>query len=236
MKKKILIFATSQLTFESFLLPIINRLKKNYSIILVSNFKSNHNKKYYGIKIFNLNIRRKISILSDIKNLMILSNFIKEEKFDLVFTITPKAGLIGMLSSFVNKVPKRIHIFTGQVWANKIFPFKLLLKSFDKLIFKFSTDILCDGFSQKKFLIQNGMSENITVLENGSICGVNTDKFKPSSVLKNKLRKKFLIKKEEIIFLYTGRISKDKGIENLLKVFKLLKNLNYKVKFFFCRK
>lgn len=232
MKKKILIFATSQLTIESFLLSHIQILKKKYDVVILTKFTSS--KKFFikGTKIYNINIDRKINIFNDLKNLIYILSFLKLHNFNLVFTITPKAGLLGMIAAYLNNVPVRIHIFTGQVWSGKKYFSRFILKYFDRLIANLSTETLCDSLAQKKFLIKNYFSKKIKVIRHGSVCGINTKKFTANITNKIKLRKKFKIDKNEIIFLYVGRINKDKGIYNLIKVFKLLDKHNYKIKFF----
>jgi len=229
MKKKILILATSQVTIESFLLPHIQKLKKKYDITILT--KLNRSKLVISnVKIFNINLDRKINFLNDVKNLIFLLNFLRLNTFNLIFTITPKAGLIGMLSAYVNRIPKRLHIFTGQVWSNKNFFIRNILKLFDKLIMILSNETLCDGKEQRKFLIKNSFSKKIKVLGNGSICGVDTDLFKSNKSQRIKLRKNFNFKNDEVIFLYVGRLNKDKGIYNILQVSKLLSDKNYKFK------
>ena len=232
MKKKILIIATSQITIESFLIPHIQKLKSKHEITVLTKFK-NSSFNIPKVKIYNINLNRKINFINDLKNLIYLINFLRSNFFNLVFTITPKAGLLGMLSAFINKVPCRIHIFTGQVWCKKNFFFKYLLKLFDKFIMLLTHQTLCDGKSQRKFLIENSFSTKIKVLGNGSICGVDTNFFKPNNLKKKNLRKKLKIKSNETIFLYVGRINRDKGIYNILKVSKMLSDFNYKFKFFF---
>jgi len=232
MKKKMLIFATSQMTIESFLMPHIKKLIKVFEIVIINKSSSSNLNYLKGIKVYNLNVDRKINIFNDIKNLIFLIKFLKKDKFDLIFTITPKAGLLGMFAAYINNIPHRIHIFTGQVWANKNIAYKLFLKFFDKLICNFSTEILCDGINQKKYLVQNGFSKSIKVIKNGSICGIDTKIFKPSLLNKKKLKKQFKISEDQIILIYVGRLSKDKGIHNLINTFKLLKKSDYKVNLF----
>ena len=235
MKQELLIIATSELTINSFLLPLINKLKKKVKITVISNFYSNKYNllKEQGITVYDLKISRNIKIISDLKILIQINKIIKKNDFKLIYTITPKAGLLGMFCGYMNNVPHRIHIFTGQVWANKSLIFKNFLKFLDKLIFYFSTDILCDGLNQKKFLKLNGFFKPITVINKGSICGVNTSIFKPSKKIKLLFRKKFNIKDGEKIFLYAGRMSREKGIRDLLNTFFRLRHNGYKVHFFF---
>ena len=137
-----------------------------------------------------------------------------------------------MIGAYLSNIPERIHIFTGQVWSDKKYFSRFILKFFDRLIAKLTTETLCDSLGQKHFLKENYFAKKIKVIRYGSVCGVNTNKFKVNIGNKVKLRKKFKIDKDEIIFLYVGRINKDKWIYNLIKVFKLLEKRNYKIKFF----
>ena len=57
-----------------------------------------------------------------------------KEKFDIVHSITPKAGFLNMLAAFLTGIPNRIHTYTGQVWVNKVRWKRSALKIFDKLI------------------------------------------------------------------------------------------------------
>ena len=233
MKKKILIIATSQISIESFLIPHIQKLKKKFQIVVVTNLVSANLKSIRGIKVLNLNISRKINIFNDVRNLIWILNYLRKNKFSLLFTITPKAGLLGMMAGFFWRIPIRIHIFTGQVWANKSLFYKSFLKLFDKIIFYLSTEILCDSLNQKYFLIKNGFSKNIKVIHYGSVCGIDSELYKPSYLNKKRLRKKYKVFKKEIVFLHVGRLNEDKGIENIIEVFTRLKKLNYHVRFFF---
>ena len=75
-EKKILILATSQVTIESFLLPHIEKLKKKYDITILT--KLNFNRLVISeVKIYNINIDRKINILNDFKNVIFLYKLFK---------------------------------------------------------------------------------------------------------------------------------------------------------------
>ena len=58
--------------------------------------------------------------------------------------------------------------------------------------------------------------------------GIDTEKFNVNIDIE-KERKKFNIKKEDRVFLYTGRIVKEKGIKELVLAFNKIKNKNYKL-------
>ena len=61
---------------------------------------------------------------------------------------------------------------------------------------------------------------NFFLINNGSIKGVDTNKFKPDNNLRKKLRLKYNLRLNDIAIIYFGRLDKNKGIYDLIKVFK----------------
>lgn len=196
---------------------IIANLEKNQS--LLESFSNE-------VKIINLPIERDIKIFFDLKALLILISIFKKNKFSLVHSVSPKAGLLSSISSYLVRVPIRIHTFTGQVWYTKKGMMRWLLIFFDKTIVKLNTNILIDSFSQQKFLINNGVvsKDNSIVLGSGSICGVDINRFKPSFSNRDCIRKELDIDKDSLVFLFVGRLKKDKGLFELAEAFKNINN------------
>ncbi|HBN8358999.1 TPA: glycosyltransferase, partial [Pseudomonas aeruginosa] len=79
-------------------------------------------------------IPRKISPLSDLLALYKLWRFFRKERFDIVHSTTPKAGLLCALAGKLAFVPIRLHTFTGQPWVGLKGLKYLLSKGSDKLI------------------------------------------------------------------------------------------------------
>lgn len=223
--KKICIVVSTPMTVKAFLLKHIELLEKDYIIYVVSDEKVDFNTKY-GLNVIShkIPINRKIDILKDIKSIYLLYKFFSKEKFDLVLSVTPKAGLVSSIASFFSKIPNRLHFFTGQVWATKKGLFRFVLKKIDTLIASLNTINLTDSFSQRDFLVSEKVVQdtNIKVLHKGSISGVNTNKFKLDQSVKNELKKKYDIKSNEIVFMFLGRLNTDKGIYDLVKAFDIL--------------
>jgi glycosyltransferase involved in cell wall biosynthesis len=228
MKKKLFIISSSVVTIEAFLLDHIKTLNFFFDITVISNFYD-IKKKIPRIKKYNINFDRKINILRDFLAFFYLICYQLNNRPDIVWTISPKAGFLGMLSSFILNINCRIHIFTGQVWANKIGFYKWFLKNIDKIIAKFSNIVLCDGQEQKKFLISNNFKNIIQVIGKGSICGVDLQIFKPSVAIRRQYRNKLKISEREIVLIYTGRLCAEKGILNLVNVFNKLEDLKIKL-------
>lgn len=216
--KKICIVSTTGSVVNAFMLKHIELLKESYDITVVLGDDVSINT---DVRIKRIDIKRKISLLDDIKSIFELKSFFKNEEFDIVFSIMPKSGLLSMLASNYLKIGTRIHFFTGQVWATKSGLFRLLLKFMDILIVRNSTNILVDSFSQRDFLKEEKVLTKYKgdVLSSGSISGVNMERFKENLILKEQLKDKYNIPKDNIVFMFVGRITKDKGIKELSELF-----------------
>ena len=221
--EKICFIVASPGTADSFLLNHFLCLLKKYEVHLVANFSQSHMTNFQGIGVVchNIQIERKVSISNDIKALIGLCKLFQSERFDSVHSVTPKAGLLTAIAGWIVKVPRRIHIFTGQVWATRRGISRLSLKLLDCLIAKLNTNLLVDGNSQRRFLISEGVltEDNSFVLANGSITGVQLEKYIISPNTRASECAKFKISSENIVYLYLGRLCKDKGIGELLSSF-----------------
>ncbi len=117
--------------------------------------------------------------------------------------------------------PIRLHTFTGQVWATKKGISRFLLKLADRLIVANATHIFADSHSQKTFLIQQGIvkEDAIEVLAEGSIAGVNLDRFRFDNNAREQVRKDLGISDEALVFIFLGRLKQDKGVQDLVRAF-----------------
>lgn len=218
--KKICIVSTVGVVINSFMLKHIKYLKQIGSIVIIVGDDSSIdiNK---DIEIKRINIDRKVNIAHDLRSLYELTRYFKSEGFHIVLSLMPKSGLLSMLASYLAKVSIRIHIFTGQVWATKVGISRVLLKYMDKVLVVCSTKVLIDSHVQKQFLINEGILPESKgfVLNKGSISGVNMEKFKLDRKVRQKLRCDYNISDGDIVFMFLGRINKDKGVLDLCEAF-----------------
>lgn len=219
-KKKILIVASSFLTIEAFLLEFLFQLSKKYNVFVATNLndlnheKLNFFKSKYDLHLINIPIKRKINLYFDFLSLIFLFFLIYKNKFDLTLSLTPKAGLLTSLTSFLNFIKIRIHIFNGQIWYNKKGFYRFLLKYLDKITFSFTNYCLCESKSQVEFLFSEGFqSKKINVIGEGSLMGVDTSIFKKNYKIRKKLREQLSIKNNQKVCMYLGRLNYEKGLK-----------------------
>ena len=127
----------------------------------------------------------------------------------------------------------QIALLYRQVWVTRKGFQRIFLRNIDRLMGFLATHLLTDSNSQKKFLEDEKIIKKgrLKVLANGSICGVDTNQFKPNLDLKKEIRKNLGIPDDSILLLFLGRLNRDKGVLDLATAVKnlYLKNTNKKI-------
>jgi len=222
-RKSICFVATVEFAVSAFLLNHLKELSKYYDLTVIVNLKNPNFliDKKLNINLVNINFSRKINIISDLLSLVQLVYLFLIKRYDAVHSITPKAGLLAMIASFLTFIPVRIHCFTGQVWATKSGLSRLFLKLIDKVIGILSTQNIIDSKSQYNFLVKHNVlnKDKSLVFGSGSVSGVDLLKFKPNTKVKLSLRKKLKISPASFVFVFIGRLNYEKGIYDLIDSF-----------------
>jgi glycosyltransferase involved in cell wall biosynthesis len=224
--KKIIIISTVPISLAFLIKGLPKYLSRFYDVKLVSSSSPlNHEiSEYEGIKIKAIEMTRQITPIQDLKALYKLYKYISYENPNIVYTFTPKAGLLGMAASFLTRVPVRIHNVVGlpMMEANGV---KLIvLKFIEKLTYFLSTKVFCNSFGLQKYINNNLTSLPITVVGQGSINGVDTEYFKNKHNKEEELEVKntYNISKDDFVITFIGRLVKDKGINELVESFIIL--------------
>lgn len=211
------------MTIKAFLLRHLRKLGDQFDLTVIANTGDMDLLVREGInaQLRIVSIVRPIRPWTDMRALVALVANFACGRFRGIISITPKAGLLSMLAAFIARVPVRIHIFTGQVWATRSGFARILLKSIDRLMAGLATHVLVDGEPQRQFLIVEGVlrADKSLVLGSGSLSGVDSLRFRPDPQTRAAIRGTLAVPEEALLFLYVGRLNHDKGIIDLAQAF-----------------
>jgi glycosyltransferase involved in cell wall biosynthesis len=222
----IMFVVTTPFAVNAFLANHITALSEDYRIILCTNLEaykllpSLKNR----VEVSHIPFARKISLGTDLKSLLKLTALVRQVRPAVIHSITPKAGLLAMLAGLIAGAPNRWHTFTGQVWSTRQgFP-RNALKVLDRLIVLIASKVFADSASQCRLLHDEGVVRDgqIGMLGSGSIAGVDLKRFCPDAVNRERLRKQIGAGANACVFLFVGRLAKDKGVFDLLLAFREL--------------
>lgn len=222
-KTKLCFVAASPFTVNVFLRGHLSALSEDFDVTVITSTQDKLAALRLPptIRVLHLEIVRQPAPLADLLALFHLWQLIQGEGFTVVFTITPKTGLLGMLAACMARVPNRFHYFTGQVWATRTGWRRVLLKACDRLIVSLATRVSTDGYAQMRFLVEQKVvaAERIGVIGPGPICGVDLERFTPSEHNRTVVRKALEIPSDAVVALYLGRLHPEKGIAELSQAF-----------------
>lgn len=213
-KKKIIRAATIPQSLSGFCSGILKELTSEYEVIALSSPGEVLDKvgRQEGVRTIGVPMERHISLLKDLKSLWRMWHVMRREHPDMVHSMTPKAGLICMMASWLARVPRRVHTFTGLVWPTSTGLKRRVLMVTDWLTCACATHIIPEGEGVKGDLLTHHITRKpIKVLGYGNVRGIDLDRYKPEEA-RDERRGGFT-------FVFVGRIVRDKGINELVAAF-----------------
>jgi glycosyltransferase involved in cell wall biosynthesis len=174
-----------------------------------------------------LPLTRKITPIKDVIAVLKLYAYLKKEKPQIVHTHTPKAGIVGMLASYLAQVPNRLHTVAGLPLLETTGFKRKVLNFVEKLTYACATKVYPNSFGLKAIIIEAQFCKvsKLKVLANGSSNGIDTSSFNPENFSKEQnkiLREELALEEEDVVFIFVGRLVGDKGINELVAAFDTL--------------
>lgn len=227
-KKKLIRITTIPASMRSLLRGQLKYMNQHYEVVAISSPAPNVFEQMLheqgDIRGVAIAMERHPSPIKDLKALFSMIKVLRKEKPFIVHTHTPKAGLIGMMAARIVGVPHRLHTVAGlPLLVHSGFKRKVL-NAMEKLTCSCATLILPNSFAMMKVMEEKHLcpSRKLSVIGNGSSNGVDTKVFSPESVVKskNQIREELGIGMDEFVFIFIGRLVKDKGMNELAKAIK----------------
>jgi glycosyltransferase involved in cell wall biosynthesis len=177
-------------------------------------------------------IPRKISPFRDLVALWRLFRLFQHERYDIVHSTTPKAGMLTAIAGYMARIPIRLHTFTGQPWVEMKGILHHVAKSGDRLTSSLNTHCYADSFSQRELLIAEHVAQpnQISVIGSGSLAGVDVERFDRNVWMaqKNAILEEIGVEAGSKVITFIGRLTKDKGIGELVRAFESLRGKGLK--------
>ena len=236
-KPKLIRITTVPISLDKLLSGQLNFMQTNFEVVAVSSEKEYLERVGLkeNVRTFHLEMSRKITPINDLIAVVRLFFFLLREKPAIVHTHTPKAGIVGMLASFLARVPCRLHTIAGLPLLEEKGLKRKVLNFVEKLTYACATKIYPNSFGLKDIILEQKFcnANKIKVIVNGSTNGIDTSFFSPSLIKLEEMQQLKLdlnIAEDDFVFVFVGRLVKDKGINELVTAFEDLHKLNSKAK------
>lgn len=223
-------FTTIAQTIRQFMLPALLYLDEHgYDITIGS--------KYHDVEVANfpkhlkykeLDLDRGFHLWKTIKNIFVLYNFFKKEKFDMIEYGTENVSICASIAGWAAGVPVRIYNHWGARYVGYTgFP-RMISFIIERICSIFSTDILQQTQKNLEMCIADGIypRSKVRVLGYGGTMGADFKKFDRSRKEEwgSAFRKKYGIPEDDLVFGDVGFVRKDKGSNELIEAFRNLNN------------
>jgi glycosyltransferase involved in cell wall biosynthesis len=223
---KLIRITTIPLSLEKLLDNQLLFMKDYYDVTAISSDKENLERvgKSQKIPVYAVEMTRKITPWKDLKALWQLYRYLKKEQPLIVHTHTPKAGTIGMIASKLAGVTHRLHTVAGLPLLETNGGKRKLLTFVEKITYSCASKVYPNSKGLVNIIIQEGFCkpEKIKIIANGSTNGIDTQFFNPEKVSNETqihLKKSLGITSDDFVFVYVGRLTGHKGINELLLAF-----------------
>ena len=215
--KKIMITVNVAFVAYNFRYGLMKELSnKGYEVVVVGardNSSKDIEKK--GWRFIDIPIDRKgTNILNDFKLLKSYKNIYKKEKPDIIFQFTIKPNIYGTLAARSLKIPVVNNITgLGEIFLKDNLMAKIV-KTLYKISFKTPQKVFFQNYDDMNLFLENKLVKK-EICDRLPGSGVNLKKFYPMDKT---------IENDNILFLFIGRISDEKGVRVLYEAAKKLKN------------
>jgi len=177
-----------------------------------------------GVRIIELPMAREIAPLRDLMSLWGLCRIIRTLRPAVTNVGTPKAGLLAGFAAWVNRVPCRLYTLRGLRFETVNGLMRHLLVYAERLACHFAHRVICVSPSLREKAIAFGLisRERTVVFGSGSSNGVDASRFAPTpETMKraSELRCQLGIPPQAPVLGFVGRLTRDKGISELVESF-----------------
>jgi len=170
---------------------------------------------------------REVSLGSDLKSLVRLYQVIRRLRPSVTNVGTPKAGLLAGIAAWLAKVPCRFYTLRGLRCETATGSRRLILLLAERIACLCAHKVICVSESLRQRAVALGIVQlhRTLILGSGSSNGVNASRYSQAPLGLNhasEMRQELKIPLEAEVVGFVGRLTRDKGIVELVKAFSRL--------------
>ena len=178
---------------------------------------------------------RQITPIKDFVALYKLYKILKSEKPYIVHTHTPKAGLLGMIASYLAKVPNRLHTIAGLPVMEAKGLKRHILLAVEKITYACATKVYPNSKGLQDFVLEQKLitKTKLRIIGKGSSNGIDTNYFNKSNFNESdllNLKETLKVTSNDFVYIFVGRLVTDKGINEMVEAFSTISKDNSRVK------
>lgn len=223
--KKICFVTTVPMTIRTFVIPLVCYLSENttWDITVVCDDDPFLQEELpVGVRYFPISMKRGISF-SGVFSTKKLYNLFQRESFDLVQYSTPNAAFYASIAACLAGVKHRKYHLMGFRYLGFTGFKKSAFKMIERICCLLSTSVECVSNSNMNFGINEKLfpANKAKVIFHGSSAGVDLSRFdiKKKADWRTEVRRTLGYTEQHCVFGFVGRITGDKGINELLQAF-----------------
>lgn len=223
--KKICYIVTIPGTIRAFFIPQLKYLAdNNFDVTVICSYDEKLQAELgNNIRYIPIEIPRGMFWSKMIQATLKLYHVFRQYKFDMIQYSTPNAAFCCSIAGKMAKIRVRNYHLMGFRYMGEQGIKRVFLKSLEIISCRLSTFIECVSKSNLEFGIKDRIfaKHKADIVWNGSTGGVDLKRFayENREVWKKEVRDEVGFKSDDFIFGFVGRVTKDKGINELLDAF-----------------
>lgn len=171
-----------------------------------------------GVALRYLPFRREPAVLDDLRALWATISLVREVRPDIVNASTPKAVLLGMVASWLCRVPVRVYVVRGLRVETARGLKRALLWSLELTALACANRVVFNSPSllhaaERQRLIRPGRG---VVLGAGSGNGIDVNRFDSNDISIDRARSELGLAPDAPVIGFVGRLTQDKGVGDLV--------------------
>lgn len=210
---------------ETYLAGQPRRLNERFDVTVVSSPGSGLRRVQgqEGVDTVSVPMTRKITPVHDAVAMIQLYQLFRRTRPAIVQTYSPKAGLVGMIAARLAGVPVRVHGIIGLPLMEAAGVKALVLRATERLTYANATRLTCNSAGLRSWIYARLSKRHIDVIGRGSVNGVDTSVLAPATAAERTSARHALgIFDDGCVFVFVGRLVRDKGVGELVEAFLLV--------------